>query len=227
MADVRLNTEQRHEAIVLAATPLFARKGFARTTTKEIAAAAGVSEALLYKHFPGKDAIYREMLQSCGKTCDPILARLHELEPSTSTLVLVIYLLLQRLVLGGASAKPDWETRHRLMLKSLLEDGEFAALVFDLVVNSAYPMFEASVKAAEEAGDFVETPVTPVNRFWFVHHLGTVLAYVRLPKKPLPHEGALEELLTQACWFILRGIGLKDEAIRSHFNPKALALLQH
>ncbi|MDB6154554.1 MAG: TetR/AcrR family transcriptional regulator [Chthoniobacteraceae bacterium] len=226
MADIRLNTEQRHKAIVQAATPLFARKGFAGTTTKDIAAAAGVSEALLYKHFPSKQVIYKEILQSCCKTGDPILARVHELEASTSTLVHVIYILMHRLVLGGGATHPDWETRHRLMLNSLLEDGEFAMLVFDRVMELTYPTFQASMKAAEEAGDFVDGPGAPINRFWFVHHLGAILAYVRLPKKPLPHEGAIQEVVAQACWFVLRGIGLRDEAIKAHFNPKALALLQ-
>ena len=52
---------ERKAAIVEAALPLFARQGFAATTTKQLALAAGVSEALLYKHFPSKEALYREI----------------------------------------------------------------------------------------------------------------------------------------------------------------------
>ena len=48
MFDQRLSGEQRRTAIVKAALPLFARKGFANTTTRELAEAAGVSEALNY-----------------------------------------------------------------------------------------------------------------------------------------------------------------------------------
>ena len=44
---LRLDSEARRRRIVDAALPLFARKGFAGTTTKEIAEAAEVSEALL------------------------------------------------------------------------------------------------------------------------------------------------------------------------------------
>jgi hypothetical protein len=28
----------------------------------------------------------------------------------------------------------------------------------------------------------------------------------------------------QAAWYTLRGLGLKEEVIRRHYNPKALAL---
>ncbi|HEX3499191.1 MAG TPA: helix-turn-helix domain-containing protein, partial [Stellaceae bacterium] len=46
MATIRLDNQGRRRGIVDAAVPLFARKGFAGTTTKEIAEAAPVSEAL-------------------------------------------------------------------------------------------------------------------------------------------------------------------------------------
>jgi len=41
---------------------LFAKKGFNGTTTKEIAQAAGISEALVFKHFPTKRALYAAIL---------------------------------------------------------------------------------------------------------------------------------------------------------------------
>src|SRR5579863_7723141 len=86
MASIRLDSEERRKGIVAAAVPLFARKGFAGTTTKEIAEAAGISEALLYKHFPSKKLLYGE-IPRLGCEGDPELERLAFLEPSTLTLV--------------------------------------------------------------------------------------------------------------------------------------------
>ena len=34
-----------------------------------------------------------------------------------------------------------------------------------------------------------------------------------------------EDLVEQATWFSLRGLGLKDGSIRRYYNPKALSLL--
>src|SRR3954463_10432311 len=41
---------------------VFSRKGFNGATTKEIAAAAGVTEAIIFRHFPSKQALYTAVL---------------------------------------------------------------------------------------------------------------------------------------------------------------------
>ena len=61
----RLSAEARRLSILRAAIPIFAKKGFNGTTTKMIAQSAGVSEALLYRHFPSKEVIYRELQDIC------------------------------------------------------------------------------------------------------------------------------------------------------------------
>src|SRR5262245_21499831 len=58
----RLPGAQRRERILRASIRCFARRGFAGTSTRELASAAGISEAMLFKHFPGKDALYRAIL---------------------------------------------------------------------------------------------------------------------------------------------------------------------
>jgi TetR/AcrR family transcriptional regulator len=37
---------------------LFSQRGFRGTTTKEIAVAAGVSEAMVFRHFANKEVLY-------------------------------------------------------------------------------------------------------------------------------------------------------------------------
>src|SRR5436309_15587331 len=64
VAQRRLEGPERSQAIVAAALGLFARRGFSGTTTREVARAAGVSEALLFKHFPRKDSLYRAILEA-------------------------------------------------------------------------------------------------------------------------------------------------------------------
>ena len=58
----RRSSQERQASLIQAATALFAKKGFNGTTTKEIAKAAGISEALVYKHFPTKHALYAAIL---------------------------------------------------------------------------------------------------------------------------------------------------------------------
>jgi AcrR family transcriptional regulator len=63
---VRMSGDERREQILRAAVELFSRKGFAGTTTKEIANASGVSEAMVFRHFASKDELYAAILHSKG-----------------------------------------------------------------------------------------------------------------------------------------------------------------
>jgi AcrR family transcriptional regulator len=60
----RLTGEERRRVIVEAAVALFSQKGFRGTTTKEIAEAAGCSEATIFKHFATKDELYSAILEA-------------------------------------------------------------------------------------------------------------------------------------------------------------------
>ncbi|HQR37570.1 MAG TPA: TetR/AcrR family transcriptional regulator [Blastocatellia bacterium] len=59
----RMSGDARREQLIQVAMNLFSRKGFSGTTTKEIAQAAGVTEALIFRHFPTKDALYEAILR--------------------------------------------------------------------------------------------------------------------------------------------------------------------
>src|SRR5579859_2524063 len=49
------NKEKTQNAILRAALELFAKKGFHRTTTKEISKRAGIAEGTLFNYFPTKE----------------------------------------------------------------------------------------------------------------------------------------------------------------------------
>ena len=67
----RLPRSQRREQIVAAATRTFARNGFAATNLDDIAAEAGISRAILYRHFDSKTDLYRAVLDSA---CQRLIA---------------------------------------------------------------------------------------------------------------------------------------------------------
>jgi hypothetical protein len=114
---------------------------------------------------------------------------------------------------------------HRLVLRSLMEDGEFARLFLERMTAAWVPKVEECLKAAA-TGDVVDTPVHPALCALFAQHLAAMLMVHRLPPSPAVHYGvSADKLLEQAVWFILGGMGLRPEAIRRHYNPKALSLL--
>jgi TetR/AcrR family transcriptional regulator len=63
----RMAGEDRRRQLIEIAIDLFSRRGFAGTTTKEIAAAAGVTEAIIFRHFATKQDFYKAILDyKCG-----------------------------------------------------------------------------------------------------------------------------------------------------------------
>ncbi len=69
----RLRRAERREQVLAAATQAFARSGFAATSLDDIATAAGVSRAILYRHFDSKTDLYRAVLdRACARLADAV-----------------------------------------------------------------------------------------------------------------------------------------------------------
>jgi len=221
MALTRLDSDERRNAIVRAVVPLFARKGFAGTTTRELAEAAGISEALLFRHFPSKQLLYREIL-SLGCKGDPPLEELAALQPSSKTLVCMVRFMVRRFLLGGEEERAELDPRLRLLLHSFLEDGDYARELFDAVCGKVVPLFEASLEAAVAAGDVAPRSDAAANRFWFAQHVAAMMAFAVLPGAScVPYAGSVEDLVDEAARFILRGVGMTDAAIAAFAAPEA------
>ena len=58
----RMHADDRHRQLLRSAIDCVARNGFGGTKTKDIAAAAGVSEAILFRHFATKEDLYHAIL---------------------------------------------------------------------------------------------------------------------------------------------------------------------
>lgn len=223
---LRLASEERRKAIVAAVRGAFAEKGFYGTTTRVLAQTAGVSEALLYKHFPSKESLYAAMLEACAN--GPAFAefsRILALRPSTSTLVIMAHFTMAYYV-EAPELDPDKAAMNSLMARSLLEDGEFVRLTHKRFAKAWLAKFAACVKAAARAGELCETPVRPDLAMWFVHHIGFALMLHRHPKTPaIEYRAGPAALIEQATRFALLGVGLKEAAIKRYYNPQALSLL--
>jgi AcrR family transcriptional regulator len=221
----KLSSEERRAAIIKAVRRVFAEKGFHGTTTRELAEAAGVSEALLFKHFPTKDALYSAMQLSWCSEHAHKAERFKGLEPSASTLVFLVHILVSKIVNAPTAAGDEETLQSRLLLRSLTEDGEFARLFLRGMPTQMMRKIEECLKAALAAGEASDGHVRPLVGAWFGQHLAAMLKIYLQPAEPVIDYGlSREKLVEQAVWFILRGLGLKEEAIQRYYNPKALGL---
>jgi AcrR family transcriptional regulator len=202
--------------------PVFARLGRAGATTKIIAQSAGVSEALLYRHFPAKDALYAELEQHCVEANAVGTHLLDGATPSTATLVTGVAVLVQAVFPGIGRAEAHDDTK-RLVTASLLDDGHLAKAFLDRNVRPWVGLFMDCLEAARAAGDVENGAPAGEAELWFVHHLANTLHLVSLSGADVVDYGmGKEELTASTVLFLLRGLGLKQAAIDRYYDPGKL-----
>jgi AcrR family transcriptional regulator len=105
---------ERREQILDAATRAFARGGFAATGLDDIAAEAGVTHVILYRHFASKCDLYRAVLdRACDRLADTV--GIDEFDQGTI-----------RLLLRAAAADPEG---FRLLFRHAAREPEFRDVI--------------------------------------------------------------------------------------------------
>lgn len=114
---------ERRVQILDAAAELFSRRGFAGTTTREIAAAAGTTETVLFRHFPTKQSLYAAILEHWVPVAhvDRWLDELRALADARDDEA-----LFRAVVTAIVESYRQVPVYHRLMLFAALEDQELA-----------------------------------------------------------------------------------------------------
>lgn len=115
---------ERQASIIAAAASLFAQKGFNGTTTREIARTAGISEALLFRHFPTKRALYAAILAE-KVNLSQLMAAVEEAAAKSDDVRVFTLIASFRIHQGGADP-----TLLRLLLFSALEGHELSDMFF-------------------------------------------------------------------------------------------------
>ncbi|WP_376793721.1 TetR/AcrR family transcriptional regulator [Thermogemmatispora sp.] len=115
--------EDRREQIIEAALRVFARKGFARATNKDIAREAGITPGLIYYYFADKEALLKAVIESRSP-----LRLFEELEPTQwdSPPSEFLPALLQQAL--GIVESEEVFNLIRTMLSELLHDGDVLSL---------------------------------------------------------------------------------------------------
>ena len=80
-AQARLPAAERRAAIVAAALEVFGAGSYARSTTAEIARVAGVSEPIIYRHFPSKKELWFASLDEAWRQLRDRIEHKHAITP--------------------------------------------------------------------------------------------------------------------------------------------------
>jgi AcrR family transcriptional regulator len=181
----RRGTGAPRDEILAAAGRLFARQGFAATSTRQIAAAVGLRQPSLFHWFPGKDTILDALLEMLVA---PPLAFARELEAGRERAATKLFRFLRFDVhtlctapydVGALAVLPElraprfrsfWRNRERLVaaierwIRAGVRAGDFTPVDAALAARAVFGLDEAtltwfrSIDAdAERAADLVAT----------------------------------------------------------------------
>jgi TetR/AcrR family transcriptional regulator len=166
----RLSAEERRLQILQVAVSLFSQKGFGGTTTKEIAQGAGVSEAMVFRHFATKQELYSAILdhKACsGDTMNPEAMVAEALQEKDDRAV------FERLALGALEHHECDPEFQRLLLHAALEGHELAQMFFEKFVRRVYELLGNYVAERQRDGAMVVMdPAIVVRAFigMIIHH---------------------------------------------------------
>lgn len=162
----RASAGDRQASLIVAAASLFAAKGFNGTTTKEIAKAVGVSEALVFKYFPTKRTLYAAILAekvTVNELLDVVEAAVTKRDDHRVFTMIASYRI-----------RPDVDSTFlRLLLFSALEGHELSELFFGKHHKVFYDYLAAYIRTRIKDGAFRSVdPLLAARAFigMVVHH---------------------------------------------------------
>lgn len=166
----RMAGEERRLQILRVAMRLFSQRGFRGTTTKEIAQAAGVSEAMVFRHFATKEELYSAILdlKACsGDAVDPCQVVAEAVDRKDDR---AVFEGLARHALEHHESDQDFQ---RLLLYSALEEHELAQMFWEKFVRRVYAFLGDYIGQRQRDGAIVEIePAIIVRAFigMIIHH---------------------------------------------------------
>lgn len=217
MTRKRMPALERRAQIVSAARRVFSRHGYEGAKTLQIAREASVSEALVYRHFPSKLALYRAVLRQVFVEQDQNWENVGIHDVGAAGIVKALSAFFQACVVDAD--KIETLDRHRMTLASLAGDGSYAALIYRRSIRRNHEIVQRANAEARTAGEIAGECLDVKTTSMFVEHVGTMIGAISaLPTASRPYGVADGELARQATWFCCRGLGMSDAVIAHHLE---------
>jgi AcrR family transcriptional regulator len=167
---VRMAGGERRLQILRVAMRLFSQRGFRGATTKEIAVAAGVSEAMVFRHFATKEELYSAIIdyKACADDAlDPFQLVADALKLKDDRAV------FERLAFNALEKHESDPEFQRLLLHSALEEHGLAEMFWDKFVKRVYAFLGAYVRERQRDGAMIGIEPAMVVRAFIgmvMHH---------------------------------------------------------
>lgn len=176
----RLPASQRREQLLDVAAELFAKHGYARATTAQLAKAAGVTEPVIYRHFDSKRDLFVALIERTGReTIGRWERHLAQTDDAAER--------LRRLVGDNPMVAGEHRDAYRVILQAISETDD--PVIHDALRNhiKALHAFLAEELDAAQKDHKVTSRFSADIMAWLLIHLG--LGYGVLNAMNIPNQG--------------------------------------
>ncbi len=160
----RMSGDERRTQLLHIAIKLFSEKGFSGTTTREIASHAGISEAMVFRHFANKEELYHAILDY--KACSTG-EKVFPWENETFQKLIAEkddYKVFYNLALNALENHKKDVDFMRLLLHSALEGHELSEMFFEKFVSRLYDFIGEYIRQRQNEGAMREVEPRVVVR---------------------------------------------------------------
>jgi AcrR family transcriptional regulator len=201
-ADVKFSEKQLK--IVAAAIDIFSEKGFAATSTSEIAKKAGVAEGTIFRHYrTKKDLLISIVRPTIEKLLAPRFAKSFSKDVFEAN-----YESYEDFIRNLATNRYLFLKKHFPIIKIFLQEiafhEELRAPYIQLYKEFIYKKFVAIIVKFQQQGELVDLPPDTIIRLTISTIMGMLLA-ITLPLTKDDFEVELERSMT----FIMKGLSAK------------------
>ena len=168
MPKKRLSQQERRHQIIDVAISHFASMGFKGATTRAIARAAGVSEAIIFRHFATKEDLYDAIINNSVARWRHLWEQ--EDSPGDSD---DLETMLRQFACSYIQRNRRDPTFIRLMMYSALEDHKFREKFFAIYTSPSMRAIRRTIEEGISCGRFrkVDAQLTLRSFFWaLLHH---------------------------------------------------------
>jgi TetR/AcrR family transcriptional regulator len=166
MSTIRLPAEERRASVLGAACGLFANRSYRGTTTADIARKAGVTEPVLYRHFPSKRALYLACLDWSWEQVKALWAERLAEEPDPALWLSAMGRAFREAEAEHPLVSPMWVQA----LAESSEDPEIAAYMREHM-REVHDYVAAVIRRAQKAGG-IAAQRDPEAEAWIFIALG-------------------------------------------------------
>ncbi|EJR54709.1 hypothetical protein IIM_01649 [Bacillus cereus VD107] len=200
------NTDKRNERqmrILEAAVDMFGEKGYAATSTNEIAKRAGVAEGTIFRYYKTKkDLLLAVVMPTLTKFAAPFFVQAFAKEIFKTNYE--SYEGLLRVVINN---RFEFAKKHFPMIKILIQEvpfqPELKSEIQQLVETELLSHFKKLIVKFQEDGEIIEIPPSSVVRLTLSAVLGLLLTrFLLLPEEKWEDEVEIENTIQ----FILYGL---------------------